>query len=99
MNRDTPPQTLEIFKDKFDCNVLDIIECCVTGIAMWRIHDTLVWWLVLIPLSLVYIHLRLQPRSVVIDFQKKLAVYRYPKYWFFKKHNKNRRMKPWHRLC
>ena len=87
MNGDPTPQSLEIFKDKFAFHVLDLFECCAAVVVMYRIHDTLAGWLVLLTVAPIYIHLRMKPSSVVIDFQKKLAVYQYPKCWFFKKHH------------
>lgn len=81
-----PTESMEISMAELPCDVTSFFEGCAALVVMYRIHDTLAWWLILLHLALVYIYLCTQPRSIVIDFQKKLAIYLYPKYLFFKKH-------------
>lgn len=54
---------------------------------IYQLHDQaqVVFWGLVFVLLAVYVHIRVQPQSVVIDFQQKLAVYKYPPYLYFKK--------------
>lgn len=80
-----PQDAMEFVKDEVGWSFYDALEWCIAGCFIFELRNSAVMWALLIPLVIVSAHLCMKPTSVIVDFQKKLAVYKYPRYLFFKK--------------
>ena len=76
---------LEIIKDDVGWDFLDFLELFAAIFSIYQLQDKILQCVFVVLLLVVYVHLRTQPKSVVIHFNEKTAVYKYPSYMYFKK--------------
>lgn len=88
MNTDTTTDannTLEIRKSELTWRFVPLLEWCALGVMLYQMrHHPFAWFLFGI-IAITYLHVQAQATLVVIDFDKKLATFHYPKYLVFKK--------------
>jgi hypothetical protein len=78
--------TLEITKDDVGWDFHGFLELLVVGFfSIYKFHSQPLLWVFVVLLLAVYVHPCTLPKSVVIHFNEKTAVYKYPSYMYFKK--------------